>query len=366
MKKTILLLCVLASLFVCSAAYAEKDFDLYIKNKVYMKKLCFPLFPFPAYLQNACDTGSEEYGVMISGFSKNVYNARMVQVRKLFGENVKRLGKLYYTFEGDIVLSRIEKDLEKVCKELPVITEQTINGEYTYTVYDGEKYAKDLYTISLFGVLRKNGRIIWYGTQSGDSQILRLRKLPLLDEKELSDGRYLVVTDDAEYYVEDQGERLVAETYVGNRTLANPKIDSPEYKILSDNVVRQSYSDGSVEHWKISLSDEDVEKNREKWRETYTLSDGHFAKYDAGDKHLLWWNGVGKCLGINNRQAMWCYHEGGEEPSAESYLEISLAKVSGVKDNNTQTANAKDETAKSGCFSGLVAKVKGFFAGLFA
>ncbi|MBP5274766.1 MAG: hypothetical protein ILO36_07510 [Abditibacteriota bacterium] len=297
-------------------------------------------------------------------------------MRKLFSDGGKGLGKRLYIYRGDTVLARIEKDLEKACSELPVVTEQKINGDYTYTVYDGEEYTKDLHVISVIGVLRHSNRIIWYGTQDGEKLTLSQRTLPLVDVKELADGRYLIVTDDAEYYVEDQGERLVAEVYAGNRTIATVKLHTPVYKILSDNVVRQSYDDGSVEHWQISLSDEDIEKNREKWREYYTRENGDFAKYDAGNKHLLWWNGIGKRRSVTDEthiQAMWRYHEGGPEPAAESYSEMSLAKTvsgRGALAKGVSAPNAgqqKGETsASTGWLAGLVAKVKGFFAGLFA
>ena len=275
-----------------------------------------------------------------------------------------------------IVLAQIEKDLEKACKELPVVTTQTINGEFNYTVYDGEKYAKELHVVSLFGVLRHNNRIIWYGSQGGEKTILSERTLPLVDIKQLDDGRYLIVTDDAEYYVEDQGERLVAEVYAGKRTIAKPKKDYPVYRILTDNVVRQSYDDGSVEHWKIVLSDEDIEKNREKWREQHTRKNGDFEKLSAGDKHLLWWNGVGKRRSVmddTHIQAMWCYQEGGQEPTAESYSKMSLAKTG--SDSGTFVTNVaapKDQLLKreagasTGRLAGLVARVKSWFSGLFS
>ncbi|MBR4749894.1 MAG: hypothetical protein IK083_10050 [Abditibacteriota bacterium] len=175
----------------------------------------------------------------------------------------------------------------------------------------------------------------------------------------------------------------MSEAYAGNRTIVEPGARSPEYKILSDNVVCQSYSDGSVEHWKISLSDEDIEKNREKWREEYTRENGKFAKYDAGNKHLLWWNGVGKRRSImddTHIQAMWCYHEGGEEPSAESYASMIFAKTMGEPARVSRSRSAAGPSAQRAeatsseemgnaapsLFARLIAKVKDFFAGLFA
>ncbi len=377
MKKTkILLLYVIACLFICSSLYAKSDYGLYVKNQVYKKQKAVPLVTFPECLQKACDNGAEEYRVIIYGYSEDISNARTIRVKKIFSTDDKRLEKQYYIYRGDTVLAQIEKDLEKACKELPVVTTQTINGEFNYTVYDGEKYAKELHVVSLFGVLRHNNRIIWYGSQGGEKTILSERTLPLVDIKQLDDGRYLIVTDDAEYYVEDQGERLVAEVYAGKRTIVKPKKDYPVYRILTDNVVRQSYDDGSVEHWKIVLSDEDIEKNREKWREQHTRKNGDFEKLSAGDKHLLWWNGVGKRRSVmddTHIQAMWCYQEGGPEPTAESYSEISLAKTGsgrGAEDKNFVAKAAQSEKAETsaatGWFGSLVARVKGFFAGLFS
>ena len=80
--------------------------------------------------------------------------------------------------------------------------------------------------------------------------------------------------------------------------------------ILADNVVRMTYPDGTSEHWKVILSEEDIALNEQRRK----ASDTHVLITGAG--HLLWWNGKGrirrfKVEEMQNRS----YREGSPEPS---------------------------------------------------
>ncbi len=363
----------------------------------------------PSYLNDVYE--NDFYHSKISVHTRDIDKARIVFVNKaLFYPKTKTLS---YTFRGDTLLGAIGERLDNAVRELPVVKECDLGKDFHYTRYDAEKYAKKVYDASFLAVIRYKGRIIWYWNEED-----------LPDARLLEDGRFLVVTADSAFYITETKERLIAEVYSGNRQIwrgtANTGffgVQHPEVKILTDNVVRQAYPDsGCVEHWKIRLSEEDAEKNRDKYlffvRKQLMDPDGS-EEYDdakwreyvkkrknkknadpelradhlAVDRTMLWVNGIGLKGTINHvtvpffespqialkEQLMWCWHEGGDEPSAESYSEMSYEKTVGIRNGDVSSGSAlatgkegRAAETKDGFFASLFGRIKTFFAGLFA
>lgn len=69
-------------------------------------------------------------------------------------------------------------------------------------------------------------------------------------------------------------------------------------KIINDNVIKLEYADGSVEYWKIKLTEKDIEKTKD------------INPSNEIDKRLIWWNGIEKGSPINHEDAKsWDYNE---------------------------------------------------------
>ena len=56
-------------------------------------------------------------------------------------------------------------------------------------------------------------------------------------------------------------------------------------KILTDNIIRLEYKDGSIEHWKVRMSTEDYRENQK------IVKDDIDGRYFL--RQLIWWNGIG-------------------------------------------------------------------------
>lgn len=80
-------------------------------------------------------------------------------------------------------------------------------------------------------------------------------------------------------------------------------------KIINDNIIRLKYADGSIEHWKIKLTDKDIEKTKK------------VNPNNEIDQRLVWWNGNGKgsyLKGMSKDDAKsWDYNE--ESTSEPTY-----------------------------------------------
>ena len=154
-------------------------------------------------------------------------------------------------------------------------------------------------------------------------------------------------------------------------------MDKPaDVRILTDNIIRLQYPNGLVEHWKVRLSEEDIEKNMDKYEKTFKKRE----RWVGGDKCLLWSNGKKGGFKI---QKMWCYNESDQEPTYDntgladitadiSDVQSSVSVSAADKRPNEKAAapkvqNEKPEArAATGWLAGLMARVKSWFAGLFA
>lgn len=82
-------------------------------------------------------------------------------------------------------------------------------------------------------------------------------------------------------------------------------------KILTDNIIRMEYANGCVEHWKIRLSKEDIEKNKK------------INSADEPNKRLIWWNGIKKEPSLVNNETVkaWDYNDNSSvEPVYDNML----------------------------------------------
>ncbi len=376
MKKMLYILCCTAVVAICCVSvFSETDTDRQWTIKGYPrgywsdymrvpdKVRVVELSELPAFLQTIYEN-DRFYKSKILSYNKDIQKSFLIEVEKT---PYKKGLSLRYEYCGDSLLSLIEQRLDAVCKKLPVVKRGVLHERYECCMYDASEYADKVLNNPYLTVVKDHGRIIWCVNAES-----------IGDVAQLYDGRYFVVTEQSAYYVTVTDDRIIGEVYFGNRRVAasNQYVDRSRLPvsvtILTDNVIRQEYEDGSIEHWKIRLSEEDVDKNTEKRREVYE-NEGRSVPIEAGDKCLLWWNGKGKGSLTRNNQKMWCYHEGGPEPTADSYSEMSLAKT--VSDRGAAVKSAAAATdhpekgktsAATGWFGSLVARIKGFFAGLFS
>ncbi|MBR4748719.1 MAG: hypothetical protein IK083_03985 [Abditibacteriota bacterium] len=351
-------------------ADCRTDLDLYISKGLDKQIARYDMNALPDYLLNVYE--DDFYHSVITVHTKDIDKARLILVTKKI--NYPKAEKLTYTYRPDTLLGVIGDKIDSVVKELTAVKECDLDNDFHYTRYDAEKYAREVYDDSFLAVITYKGRIIWYWNEEN-----------IPDAKLLPDGRFMIVTSDSAFYITEMKDRLVAEVYSGTRIIWRGSkhtgysgIQHPKVEILTDNVLRQSYSDPDgicVEHWKIRLTEEDVTKNIDAFYEDEHDKYGVRTPLGSGIRALLWCND-GKLEGTptrnwlktKTRQNMWCYHEGGKEPAADSYDGISMEKtlmVSGKAPSRLPGASNPVSDRRTS-LARLIAKVKDFFAGLLA
>ncbi|MBO4549006.1 MAG: glycosyltransferase, partial [Abditibacteriota bacterium] len=126
----------------------------------------------------------------------------------------------------------------------------------------------------------------------------------------------------------------------------------------------------------LLVGDGDERQSIVKKIEKYGIKDGRI----GGSKHLIWCNGVGKGYLFKGSEESWEYSENGEEPVYEGMKDMSTMKYAKVSHSLPSAksagapagqaakapANEDSDAAAPGLFARLFAKVKSFFAGLFA
>ncbi len=328
----------------------------------------------PGYIKGIYKTGDSLYTSDIYSYNKDINKSRLVEVNQNTALNDQ--GVLYYRYMGLSFISEIDENIDTVIKNLPVIQKAVLHDRFECVLYDAARYGAKYYQSSLLTVVKDNGKIVWYGRGSelGDVAIT-------------SDGRYMVACTDRTDYVTVTKDRIIAENYAGDRRFGSQMVLKPvSCKILSDNVVRLEYRNGCVEHWRVRLSDEDIEKNVQKWEEYYKKRGSKNILRLAGSKHLVWCNDSGKGKGYvyKGGEEAWDYHTGGPEPVYEDAIDMSKMKDARVSDILPEMPYASldagktdkpavavrrpagEPQAKTGWFARLLAAVKGFFARLSA
>ena len=342
-----------------------------IPPEIIRKRKIVPLLRVPDYLEGVFKyEGEGLYTSIVYSYNPILKNSNFVQVYQ--NTTIHTNGKLFYEYCGDSFVNEIDSDIDNVIKTLPVVQRAILHGRFECTLYDASRYGAKYHHCCLLTVVKDNGKIIWYdrGHELGDVAITE-------------DGRYFVSTAGSDYYVTVTDERIIAEVYGGIRRFGhqvNAPIQRPvSCRILTDNIVRLEYKDGCVEYWRTHIGEDAVLKNKEKWDtyyEKYGIKDGRI----GGSKHLIWCNGVGKGYAYKGSEESWEYSENGEEPVYEGMKDMSTmkyanashslpsAKSAGVPAGQTAkaTANKDSDAAAPGLFARLFARIKGFFAGLFA
>ena len=194
-----------------------------------------------------------------------------------------------------LLMCDITKNTAGNLNKYPIIRSSVMNDNIKNTVYDisrSDAKNKEL------NVLVSNG--IYFDISYS----------PFLDVKKIADNTYMVVYQKIEYvkYIHTDNSKIVSETYwlvdAGFPSGGSMSGMIPVYpisgKILTDNIIRFEWKDGKIEHWKVRLTKEDIEKNKE-----YGLKQGF---KNTEDNVLLWWNGVGNNLNYNKKKA-WDYDE---------------------------------------------------------
>ncbi len=218
-----------------------------------------------------------------------------------------------------------------------------INYQYArYRITQFEPVKSPRYKDYDMVVVRDKGRVIgrWTEPAVGNWNFGKpdIRRLP--------DGRYMVANGHAVRYISEKRGKRVVECYfdpgapdVGSFHVG-PLAGSggrPEVTILTDNVIRLAYKNGDVEHRKVRLSREDVDKNTEKLNPVFAEHNRKSSGI-AGNKHLLWRNYKPKPLYEGQFSGeMWCFREGGEEPSAEAYSDMGFEAAMGVPDGRSRS-----------------------------
>ncbi|MBQ9358163.1 MAG: hypothetical protein IJT95_01320, partial [Abditibacteriota bacterium] len=131
-------------------------------------------------------------------------------------------------------------------------------------------------------------------------------------------------------------------------TCSEPRLARPApvaVDMLTDNVVKLSYSDGAVEHWLIEPTVEDMENNLNK----YPAQNAFYEK-QSKNRALIWWNQKGE--GCGDKYMAWNFNEDASKEPVYEGQEVSAQET-------TASANIKH------VFSGLLARISGFFKGLF-
>ncbi|MBP5274336.1 MAG: hypothetical protein ILO36_05310 [Abditibacteriota bacterium] len=328
------------------------------------------------------------YRSEIFSYNLDIGKSRLVEVNQKYG--TKDDGLLYYRYMGSSYISELDDDIEKAVEKLPVVEKAVLHGRFKCILYDAARYAAKYYQHLLLTVVKDNGKIIWYdsGTELGDVAIT-------------PDGRYMISTAEGEFYVTVTDDRIISESYTPfERGFMNNMAGQSRWpfipvscRILTDNIVRLEYQDGCVEHWKVRLSEEDMEKNAIGWNEFYERS-GNKRRLKRAYNHIIWSNEKGHGTGIaplfnrrDNKKDVpdketllaWDYQGGGKEPVYDDMIDMSKMKNAPVLDTLPRQSSkppvsgtvlrkpaAGPSTLQTGWLAGFVARVKSFFAGLFA
>ncbi len=345
--------------FCCvGAANAALSPDLF-KRTLRIERIHMDVIP--EYIMPVLGDPGDIYMPEINSYSKDIDKAKMIVViKKLYGRSVLDSDRSF-VYYGGTFLGNNDENIDKMCTLVPLRNKSVKYDRFEFLEYNAGNYINYIGGSdgSVFSVVKDRGKIIWYfeGEKPGDIAIT-------------NDGRYMIATAWSVFYVDPTGKRIISEMYSGNRIYMEGVLTPNNVRILTDNVIRVSYSSGLVEHWKVRLSEEDLEKNKEK----YKVDEKHLA-----DKCLLWSNGKGKPY---KSQAMWCYYESDQEPVYDntnladitadlSDLHKSVSVSVPKKQMNEKAAaaasgNGMSDEAATGLFARLVAKVKGFFAAFFS
>ena len=273
---------------ICFADYDKKNWniDIYIEEPsdylgdLIREKIIVEKIPkeWSKYYYNDIDIYDHEI---------LTYGDNTITFFKYFSYNNGEKKDTILNVDKNNYLYGMRDNFDEVCKKLPVLQETMMHDKFECTVYDVYEYAKKHnYKGKFLTVVKLNGNIVWY---SSDSR--------LGDIKEINKDNYMVSALNCTYYVHINGNIKIIEQFAlpftyGNSAHTGIRDPFPILcDILTDNIIRLEYKDGAVEHWKVRLSKEDVEKNMEVAKKD-GLSEGKII--NSKRNSLIWWNEIGK------------------------------------------------------------------------
>ncbi|MBQ9358314.1 MAG: hypothetical protein IJT95_02085 [Abditibacteriota bacterium] len=334
---------------------------LYADQKAPIKSV--PVVTVPGYLQSAYYDTDGIYEPEVLFYNSSIENARHIIVcKRTYDKGVYNhvFGDKHFFSYGGFIYDNNE-DLGKICSKVPLLKRTVKYDRFEFLEYNAEKYIdyikKDPYSTA-FSVVKDRGMVIWYNEGEVPEDIAIT-----------NDGRYMIATMYSVFYSYPAAGKIISEMYSGNRHYWSYYPGPKSVRILTDNIIRLEFASGLIEHWQVRLSEEDIQKNMEKYNKE--------EKWRA-DKCLLWSNGKKRA---NKSQAMWCYYESDTEPT---YKDTNLAAItaeipvftrmvsSSASGNESAAADdtsgigADEEAVKTGWFARLIAGIKTFFAGLFS
>ena len=120
-------------------------------------------------------------------------------------------------------------------------------------------------------------------------------------------------------------------------------------EMLTDDIIRLRYQDGRIEHWKLTLSPEDVAKNTALYK-----GDDDVLKRQSGCRCLIWTTGAGEGNRTADISRAWNFNgDSSREPVYEGPA------------NGDEVPEDSVAAKSKNVFSGLLARIRGFFKGLF-
>ncbi len=274
------------------------------------KIMVIPLFFVPDYLKPSYYDPDGIYLPEVACYDKFISNAKLITViKRLWDEPLWGDKQVFFFYKGTF-LSDNNENAEEMCKKLPLVRKTVKYDRFEFLVYDAREkinYISAAPSEIVFSVIKDRGKTVWFfeGKAPRDIAITK-------------DGKYMIATAEAVFYAVPAGKKIINEMYADARKYQEDSELPDDIKILTDNVIRVSYRNGLVEHWKVRLTGEDIEKNLKALNKK--------KKYDA-DRYMLWSNGK---EGAHLNHKMWCYYESEEEPV---YKDTNLADISAVVDD---------------------------------
>ena len=192
-----------------------------------------------------------------------------------------------------LLVCDITENTAENLKNLPIMRSSVINDNIKYIVYDA---------------VGLNGKKIELNVLFANGFYFEICESPFLDVKKIADNTYMVIYKELGQvnYIHTDNSKIVSEVYMLPMrwvTTGTAPVYPKSGKILTDNIIRLEWKDGAIEHWKVRLTKDDIEKNKE-----YGLKQG----FKNTEKNVfLWWNGVGRgCVFVNHtKDKAWDYNE---------------------------------------------------------
>ncbi|MBR4748837.1 MAG: hypothetical protein IK083_04610 [Abditibacteriota bacterium] len=334
MKRSIYLLLALAAAgVICCGSFPSAWGD----SVPIMQTMTFSSIPY--YLLDVYE--ESPYQSEIRSYTSKLDDAPIVYVNKSIESSPVNKPMTYMFRNTWEFLGYDKRRLSAFVSGLKLSETALVAGDFEFARYNVNEYTipKELVGPAMLDydlvVLRRDKDFVGYWCEPAVGSINYGKP----DIRILDDGTVMTANAHAVRYFTKKEGRIVCECYfecnsynhIGSKNV--PIGGAPSVTILSDNLIRKTYNKGKVELCKVRLSEDDIAKNKEKWAAVYKQEDRD--KKPVGADHVLWWNGVGKKRVATFYESepylhsMWCFREGGEEPSPQAVESINSLKPYG-------------------------------------